>query len=283
MRYQGIGSLALRTYPPSIRAARGEEMLGTLLDAGDDSTGAFIRGCASLVIGGLRERARENVRIGAGRLIADAFCLAAVLCSLTKVLSWHPVPPGYGEASSLSALVLLAGVLVFALVGRDRLGGMCGVAAAAITLINASTVEHAVPSQYFVDSWLVPLVCFAVMAFKPRIRSHNPRKLLWLIPGTVVFAAFLIPHIAGPGVTGDDLLFRIPQLVAGVLVLFGLPLIGIFMLPIDPRLAIASAVFWAIISAPLALGSGLVTLPAVLLAVLLTVARQRAGTQGMRA
>jgi hypothetical protein len=287
VRYQGLGSLALRAYPPGFRSARGEEMLGTLLDAGEDSTSAFIRGCASLVVGGLRERIRENARIGAGRLIADAFCLAGVLWSLMRFLSWHPVPRGYAQFWSLATLVLLAAVLVFAALGRDRLGGLCGFVLGAHIAVQA--VGQPGPQfsgvQFFLDYWLGPLMCFTVMVLRPRIRSRDPRKLLWLIPGAMVTAFFLIPHLGGVRTTPESSLFLIPELALGLGLLLGMPILGIILLPIDPRFVITSAVFWADLAVSRTLGHerlGLVTLPAVLLAVLLTVARQGVVVRRMR-
>jgi hypothetical protein len=288
VRYQRVGSLALRAYPPGFRSARGEEMLGTLLDAGDDSTGAFVRGFASLVVGGLRERVRENARIGAGRLIADAFCLAGVLWSLMSFLSWRPTPLGYAQFWSLATVVLLAAVLVFALMGRDRLGGLCGVVLAGH--IGVRAFGHPGPQffeiEFFLDYWLGPLVCFTVMVLRPRIRPRDPRKLLRLIPGAMVAAFFLIPHLGGVArATPESSLFVIPGLALELGLLLGMPILGIFLLPIDPRVAITSAVFWADLAVSRTLGHerlGLVTLPAVLLAVLLTVARQDVVVRRMR-
>jgi hypothetical protein len=127
------------------------------------------------------------------------------------------------------------------------------------------------------------------MVVKPRVRSHDPRKLLWLIPGAMVAVLFLIPHLGGAARTSpESLLFQILQLVVGVLLMVGMPLLGIFLLPVDPRLAIASAVLGADLFADGTTGQGghvhigLVTLPILLLAVLLTVARQKAVNRRIR-
>jgi hypothetical protein len=250
-------------------------MLGTLLDAGEDSAAAFIRGSASLVLGGYRERARENARIGAGRLIADAFCQAAVFWSL-YVLAVRP-PQGDGSLGWPTwTLVLLVGVPVFALLGWDRLGGLCGVVVAGYFLVHASDItasagqpvlighHHAV--RLFLDRWLGPLACYAVMLIKPRTRARNAGRLLWLI---AVALLLLIPHIW-----------------AALLTLIGLPILGIFYLPVDPRLAVASALLWADTVVTATVGGerlGLVTVPVLLLTVLIAVARQRALVRQIRA
>jgi hypothetical protein len=55
-----------------------------------------------------------------------------------------------------------------------------------------------------------------------------------------------------------------------------LPLAGIILLPVDPRLAIASALLWADIGVTFTLGHtrlGLITLPVVMVVVLITIGR----------
>jgi hypothetical protein len=62
-----IGQVALRAYPPAVREARGQEMLGMLLDAGEHSSLAFVRESGSVVLGGLRERGAITGRAGSRR------------------------------------------------------------------------------------------------------------------------------------------------------------------------------------------------------------------------
>lgn len=265
MNAERIGSLALRTYPSEFRAVRGEEMLGTLLDAGEDSTAAFVKGCGSLLIGGLAERARSSVQVGTRRLVEDGFCLAAVLWSvywLTSQAYWQTIEfPTW-------TLALAAAVPVFALWGRDRLAGLCGMALASYFLLRGYDVGHLPgqlvaighPSQVFLlDRWLGPLVCFAAMVLKPRIRDNSTRRMAWLIPVAVIGVLW-------------------PPAVA-LLVLIGAPLLGIVLLPIDPRLAIASALVWIDVAAASTLGHvrlGLVTFPVLLLTILIADTRVRA-------
>jgi hypothetical protein len=266
-----IGSLVLRAYPRNFRAARGKEMLGTLLDASEDSTSAFIRGVGSLLIGGLRERARENAQVGAGRLVADGFCLAAVIWSAIELVSDETLERMNAHISLVIwILALLAGVLLFASLGRDRLAGVCGLAVVAYIFIREYGMTLSGPAPvllghpglvFFVDRWLGPLVCFMVMVLRPRVRSQDPRKLLWLLP---VALLMLSPVI------------RVELVAVELLIYFGLPAAGLILLPVDPRLAIASAVFWTDIAAASTLGHtrlGLITLPIVMLAVLITVGR----------
>jgi hypothetical protein len=271
VRRERIGSLALRAYPASFRSERGEEMLGALLDAGEDSTGAFVRGFASLIIGGCRQRARENGQLGARRLIADACCQSAVLLS---VLNLSGLSERHLEPPPTWAWILLAAVLVCALLGRDRVGGICGVVLAGGLMFHQlgaqggpgiEIIGH--PGRaWFLGPEIVPFVCFAVMTFTPRIRAHDPRKLLWLIPTAV--------------------LFLIPETLVAALFLICMPLLGIILAAVDPRFAIVSVLLWTdavAVSALLNVGLGLMTLTALLLAALITVARVRAITREIRA
>ncbi len=82
-----IGGAALRAYPPPVRQARGPEMLGMLLDAGEQSRLAFVPERGSLVLGGLRERRAIAARAGTRRLIADACCQAVPIFFVLWLIS----------------------------------------------------------------------------------------------------------------------------------------------------------------------------------------------------
>ena len=78
MSGERIAELALLAYPAARRAARGEEMLATLLDASAGSRRRFAREIADLVRLGLRARGSQTASAGARRIVADGLCLAAV-------------------------------------------------------------------------------------------------------------------------------------------------------------------------------------------------------------
>lgn len=71
-------AVALGAYPPAVRAAHGEQMLATLLDASEGSRRRFAREIVDLVRLGLRARATQTAGTGARRVIADRLCLAGV-------------------------------------------------------------------------------------------------------------------------------------------------------------------------------------------------------------
>lgn len=79
MSKQAIGRAALRLYPCEVRASRGEEILGTLLDAGEESSLAFLRQLASLIVASLVARSRQALTEPPGKLAIQAICWAGVI------------------------------------------------------------------------------------------------------------------------------------------------------------------------------------------------------------
>jgi hypothetical protein len=96
--------------------------------------------------------------------------------------------------------------------------------------------------------------------------SQHPRQALWLV-GTL---ALLFAH----------------PIVGALLFYLGVPVIGIVLLPINPRRAIASAAFWTGLAVTRRLAQtnlGLVTIPVLLLAFALTVAQRQLVVRSTRA
>lgn len=221
-----IGRALSHAYPHEVLADRGEEMLGTLLDASEHSAAAFARECGLLWLAGMRARARITARVGAVRLVADACCQAAalwLLWGLANVVSVYLAFPWAGARDAL-LLTVLGGLSVGALAGYDRIVGICGLAVIAGS--ELLTDQQAATRPYVLASLLMPLLCSAVMAFSPRIRSRDARRLLWLLPA--VGAAAILPYTANPG----------------TVLLAAISLIALVRLPADPRPAIACAIVW---------------------------------------
>jgi hypothetical protein len=226
-----VAGLALYAYPPVARAARGEEMLGTLLDASAGSRTAFAREIADLVRRGLRTRATQTAGAGAGRLVADGLCLAATWV-MTLDLSTLLSQRARGMQDPLLAstsIALLATVLAVALIGYDRLAGAGALVWTALR-IPALWDHH--PGIINLIPELLPLVCCCVMLLAPRRRSPDPRRLAWLVvPATLVLTL-------GPP-SGE----RSPVLLAYVaLAAIGVAVFALAILPTNPRIAIAGAV-----------------------------------------
>ena len=111
-----IGQAALRAYPPAVRQTRGPEMLGMLLDAGEQSSRAFVRESGSLVLGGLRERRAITARAGTRRLIADACCQAVMILLMLLMIRALSTEVIAGPSQQLLVQgVVLAAILACAL------------------------------------------------------------------------------------------------------------------------------------------------------------------------
>jgi hypothetical protein len=251
-----IGQAALRAYPPAVRQTRGPEMLGMLLDAGEQSRRALVRESGSLVLGGLRERRALLARAGSRRLVADA-CCQAVIIFLTLWLIHGVSTQGVVSASwqLLVQDVVLAAVLACALVGYERIAAFGGLAA----LIAYGPLG---PPVQLVElaRVVVPIACLLVMVRAPQRRPRDPRQLLWLV-AVAVLAALLAHAQVG-----------LPEILAVVSV--G----GLLRLLHDPRLAIACSLVWiTLLSAYAGRGSGLALFDVAAMAVglMLTIAAGR--------
>jgi len=228
---RGLAEIALLAYPAAVRAASGEEMLATLLDASAGSRVRLARELADLVRLGLRLRAVATARAGAGRLVADGVCLAAVwVLALDLATLLAQRERGMHDALlAWPSIALLAAVLALALVGFERLAGAGALAWTALRLPELLGTH---PGVTGVAPEVLPAVCFVVMVLAPRARPVDVRRLAWL----AVPAALAL--VLGPRGNGENpMLLALVVLAALVVVTAALAL-----LPTDPRMAIAGAV-----------------------------------------
>lgn len=123
MNRERVGAAALRAYPAETRAARGTEMLSTLLDASAGSHVRFAQETAGLLRLGLRARAEQVAEAGAGRLLADGACLAGgFLLAEDLATALHSRGVAHAVYSPASMVVLVV-ILALAILGRDRIAG----------------------------------------------------------------------------------------------------------------------------------------------------------------
>jgi hypothetical protein len=225
-----IGQAALRAYPPAVRQARGLEMLGMVLDAGEQSNLALVRESGSLVLGGLRARAGVNAQAGSRRLLADSCCQAVLIWLTLWLINALNTQLIVGPSQQLLIQeVTLCTILACALIGYERLAAAGGLA----TFAAFGPLDlH--PQLVGVARAVVPIACLLVMVSAPRKRSRDLRQVLWLLP--VCALVLLGPH-------GE---LRLPEALA--LISLG----GLLRLLYDPRLAIACSLVWIILLAALA-------------------------------
>jgi hypothetical protein len=231
MTSKRLARLALLAYPRALRASKGEEIVGTLLDASGTSNAAYARELVALIGGGLRVRARTAGRPGAMRLIADGFCYAGVgmlvLNIALRVGERLELRGAGADASLMWMLLLLAGCLSAALIGYDRIAGAGALLSIAI---NAAQAQF---TDLQAAAWAVPAACFAVMLVIPRRQPRRIHRAAWLIP-TVALG------IAAGGRGPSTYLVLAPLAVV-------VPL-ALVRLARDPRLAIACALLAATIA-----------------------------------
>jgi hypothetical protein len=253
-----LGHLALRAYPSAVRRARGPEMLGMLLDAGEPSSLAFVRESGSLVLGGLRERRAITARARTRRLLADACCQAVLICLALWIISAVSAEPVTGPGARLEVqAAVLGAVLACALIGYERIAGIGGLAAIAAFVPLGVLTQPALLGVV-----LVLAGCLLVMVCTPRKRPRDPRRLVWLVP--VALLAVLHAHAS----------VGLPEVLA--LMSIG----GLLLVVQDPRLAIACGLVWIIllsnhVGRTASVGPSLLEPPVVAAGLMLTIAAGR--------
>lgn len=206
MKRRAVGEQIVSLYPEDIRAARGEELISTLLDAGEESTLSFVREAASLLLAALSSRSRTGAHQPLGDLIRGALGWAAVL-TIGYVLMVSVVDQVWSEGLSAWGPVgiwtqFLAPMLVLAafITHRDRVAGMFG-------LLWWIAEVSLTPSQGltgWVAFLVLPVVGFAVLTIAPDRRPDSGRGLIvvplfalavfrWTVLGTDVELSYLLP------------------------------------------------------------------------------------------
>jgi hypothetical protein len=230
MTRERLARVALLAYPRGVRAARGEEMIGTLLDVSGHSRAAYGRELAALVGNGLRARSSPSAQPSAARVIADGLCYAgiAMLALITASLVGVSVrfPQTLSHSTQVWHLLLLGGCLSAALVGYDRIAAAGALASIAIVITGPYRGSAVAP--LVVEA--LPVVCFAVMLIMPRYQARRARRIAWLVP---IAALGALGHGMGP----SSYLVLAPLAVA-------VP-VALARIARDPRLAIACSLLGA--------------------------------------
>jgi hypothetical protein len=280
--------LALRAYPNATVQSRGPEMLSTALEISCGSNLDFGRELASMMLGGLHERANCIARAGTRRIVTDA-CISALLI-LLGIAAWESarriVGTGTGAGAGVQD-VIIWGLLALILIGFTRAAGVIGatVIVPILTFVivgkRGDLAEQLSPLAVIG----VPLICCLLLAFDNRVRPRRYTRALWLIPlfglGIVLPPEPIraIGHGAGAGL----------PLNYEDRILLVISVIGLVRLPHDPRLALGCGLIWASFAASNAYGAlfnGLVerqTLEAWTAALILALAATRVALMRRRA
>jgi hypothetical protein len=220
----------LFTYPPAYRRAYGEEMLSTLLEAArPDQRFPAPREAASLLLGGLRTRARQAAQQSPRRLWADGLQLGVLLIVLVNL--GHALQtrfPLWIALVAASALAVLRGWTRTALVATAA-----AALAAARPLLPHVGLPWWLPGYgdwSAVARYAVPAAILAVLAW-PSVFRPRARSCWWLV----------LPAVAALPLEGDAWALAQAGLQVGLL-LAGLV---VAVAALDPRPAIGAAVYLA--------------------------------------
>lgn len=226
-----IGRALVKLYPAEVQQTRGNELIGTLLDAGDASMWAFLANAASLAKSGLSARARQELRRPVWQILVGALCWAAVLSAMSVVveaignsLMWGATILSFGDDPETIIDMYVLPVLILALFtrGRNRATGLLGLVRFAMRLHQSPMI----PLADFLITVPVPAVGFGLLATRPR---GVPRagRYLWPIPAACLafYWSTLLGQHSGIG--------RLTPILAGVV-----------FLPVAPALALGLGIDW---------------------------------------
>jgi hypothetical protein len=265
--------LLLRAYPASYRRDRGEEILGTLLEATPSRRQwPLARDVRALVIGGLRARAAQNrgrsmavnlrltVLIGVAVYLSLAACgdLATTFVNAQLGGTWGLTYRSSAWPTLLAGLLIAAAVILI-WVGRRRLlvGGVLAAAAAA----SYSRFSH----REIVGGLVTQLLCLAALVVLAKRTDRPTWGWLWVTSGIV--AAVILPSFF-------QAVAFLPYLTPSLLLCILLVLLA--WIGIDARPAVALGTYYLIVSLSALLGDAVMGIgnwfsdPAVLVAAALT-------------
>ena len=241
--------LLLRAYPAGYREVRGEEIVGTLLEATPpERSWPWPRDSRGLIVGGLRARAALNrqLTIGANLRIAVLAGIAAyVVFNASAFLSPYvgsgviPGRPSVPLGGPFAAVVLPLIPVMLVWLGRRRRVVMAGGLPAAAAICYAGFVDGAPGGGLAVGLVIGGLVCLAALVGLGGYAERPGWRWFW--PVGMLALASLLPITPQLG--------NLTSLLGGVnlvgLLLLALVPLSIVWIVVDGRPAIAMAVFLA--------------------------------------
>lgn len=207
-RLERHARLLVRAYPPAYRAGRGEEIIGTLLEAtprGRSWPPAYE--VASVISGGLRARRAANLRQGLTTSLRQAAILAAAvylvqlpcqtLIEFVQLARMGLIPLQFGSFAWSNYLSSALAMLIIAAVwsGRRQLIIVAAVATAIPPTIHL-LISHEWDGMVTMAAYVGPAL--AVVVPLARRAERPPRPLLWLLclsVGVVLAEALSSPHL----------------------------------------------------------------------------------------
>jgi hypothetical protein len=238
----------LLVYPPDYRRDRGEEIIGTLLEATPEGTSwPRVRDARALALGGLKARAAQNrqrtasanlrVAIMAGLAMYLAYWVTGYVYSIQWVSPHSALLDGSNNWTAIMAAVLTSATIVLAWVAPRAVTVLvCALAASAAVVLFA--LEIGGPAAVL-GPRLLQVVALAGLAVLAPRTGHSSRHWLWL-PGVMVVST--IPFALDVGY-GWFLTSALPLLVIAVA--------GLLWVAVDARLIVAVLTFLAVTASQL--------------------------------
>jgi len=190
----------LLAYPAAYRRARGEEMLGTLLEAtAAGRAWPLPRDCRAIIMGGLRVRTAQNSRLSTPanlRLATTLGCLlylSARSYQLTSAAMSPRQPQEYAQLLLAAGLLACTAMLVFRPRGRWR--PIATLTAVAALIAGTAAGVSTWPAATNVAQILAPLLVLAAFALLSRGAQRLPALWLWP-PGLIVVLNLLLAAAA---------------------------------------------------------------------------------------
>jgi hypothetical protein len=246
-RLEAHARILMRAYPPGYRAERGEDIIGTLLEASPpDRRWLAAREALSLVAAGLRVRAAANRRQPAATSLRLVLLLAAALW-----LSWEAYEQlGFLTVSPQgNALSLLGGLLVSVTIAAPwfapRVFTVLLAGGTAITLALAYAQVDQPPRLIYLAPQVIPPLTLAVAAAAGP--SRPPPAWLWL-PGALAAASIL-------RYTQDMVISPLASSIIGLavgLIASGVVAAAVLWLTVDVRPVVAFLIGWEWLLGPTA-------------------------------
>jgi hypothetical protein len=232
-----LGGVAVRLYPKAIRDSRGGEILGTLLDAGEESLLAFVRQLASLIAGGVVARSRRALTGPPAKLAASAISWAAIIL-LTRFPFGQGVRVLYWPLGFTLPLVTVRDMVVLPLIvlasftlGGRRLAGLLG-----LVWVALFVREYGYPGVFRAETIgmaVLPAAGFGLLTWRPQAAPAAwQTRTLWLVPAAALALVTMAVLRFSP-YSGQSVTVLIPVVAALV------------FLPVAPGFAIGTALAWS--------------------------------------
>ncbi len=182
----------LRLYPAVYRQERGEEIIGTLLEASADRTWPRVRDVRALIVGGLKARAAQNrlrtvganlrVAVMGGLALYLSLWVANYLVGVVQALVSNFAPPVGSSSWPAAVAALLTGAAVVLAWTAPRVAALTVALAAAAGVVYFGLAvggPHAL-----LGARLLELLALAGLAALAPRDGHPSRHWLWL-PGLI--------------------------------------------------------------------------------------------------